>query len=283
MCTYCAPGRYSDPVSTQSRCDPCPMTKYQIAYGGSSCSDCSGFRTTNTTGSSSASACTGCVAGARKSAGTSCTLCAYGTYSSFDANQCIPYPQGRYGSNLEYNSLLDCSKCPTGTYNPETGSSSSESCRQCAIASSVHCPEGSAAIVVDPGFWTDGNMTVDCVPSQACKGGNVSNSNAINLCSQGYTGYTCSECQNEFFRLSGLCKKCIAKGVRWFLMCFSAIILVILVRVSIKKGFQVAQNVKLSLFWFPCLFKEGHQSCKTYSISSLLQIWILDTLELVVT
>jgi hypothetical protein len=252
ICQTCTYGTYSEPA-TASRCDPCPIGKYQPANGASFCFSCPGYHATNSTGSWGAFACTSdCITGTIPTGDSSCSPCSYGTYVNSKTTTCSQCPPGRYGSSIGANSEQDCFKCPTGTYNPDSGSTSGEACKKCVVSPRISCVEGSIAMTVDVGTWTDGVVASDCVPSIACSGGVFVNSSTV-LCSEGYVGDVCSSCESDYFRLSGLCRKCISAGLRWFIVTVSVILGLFVIRILFKKGIRLPSSVKISIFWFQIL------------------------------
>jgi hypothetical protein len=251
-CVNCASGFYSEPA-TQGRCDPCPIGKYQPSAGLTFCYSCSGYHATNVSGATSEACCNNeCVSGTLPTNGSSCTPCTYGTFLNSETNACTPCPPGTYGSFVGSTSINACPFCPAGRYTPFVGTTPASGCLKCPSSAKVHCAEGSTAVVLDPGIWTDGNTVAECVPAIACQGGTFINSSS-QLCSEGYSGSICSSCNVNYFRLSGLCRKCIPKAIRWILIIIGVIISILLVRLMIKRGIQLPSSLKLAIFWFQVL------------------------------
>jgi hypothetical protein len=254
ICQNCKPGRYSD-VSTNGRCDYCPLGKYQPNQALSYCIPCSGLHSTNTTGALTGAFCTNdCIEGTWQTPDGSCSPCPSGKFLDSSSKSCISCAAGRFGEIAGATSIQQCLSCPAGKFSSSVGSSSSASCQRCVNHEGIHCLEGSRAMFVDPGFWSNGTEAAQCVPSEACRGGEFTSSLSVDtFCTFGYSGTACNSCAGDFFRVSGLCRKCLAKGLRFFLMVLSALIVVLLVRASIIRAFQIPQNLKLSLFWFQVL------------------------------
>jgi hypothetical protein len=252
-CQNCDPGKFSSPGETNAVCTSCPLGKFQYAFGASTCFPCSGFHMTNHTGSISDSDCTNdCIDGTFKSGNSTCTPCTYGTFLNSDSQTCHDCPSGRYGVNAGVASVDGCFFCQSGFYNPNSGQSSMSNCLPCFQSGNVHCPDGSASMLIDPGFWTDGRVLSQCVPTQACQGGMFGN-NTNSLCSEGYAGDQCNSCADNYFRLSGACKKCIPKELRWFIFGLCFVVTVFVIRTAIRRSFQLSPSIKLSLFWFQVL------------------------------
>jgi hypothetical protein len=178
----------------------------------------------------------------------SCFPCSVGKFQS-NAGQstCTSCPAGRYVAS---DASSTCYSCPQGRYNPILGESF---CHDCPIYdAAVICPLGSDSIILPPGVWTNGTMIGNCLPMEACPGGNFTIANAVS-CNEGYTSELCSKCSPDFFRLDGLCKKCLPNIITWIVVVLVFILVVFLLHTFINSKVVIPLNVRVGLFWLQLL------------------------------
>jgi hypothetical protein len=252
----------------------------KIGYGivdGEGCSGCPPGKFSNSTGSS----CSNCTSGrvSRQIASSSCDICPAGKYSDFGgqfecqdcskgkwssvpgqttSNQCSECPAGRFSSSTGLDNSAQCNLCPSGRYNPETGSPDLSNCQRCPDSPGVTCLEGTIVPIVNPGFWSDGVQVFGCIPSYACSGGvfttvNTSSNSSLCSCSSGYTAQICASCDVNYFRLYGLCRKCLTKAVRWIIFTVILMSITFIAWKSMNSGMGIPPTIKICLFWLQIL------------------------------
>jgi hypothetical protein len=209
-----------------SSCKACPEGQTTSQLSSTFCSNCSTGKFLNVS-------CTNCSVGKfqDRAGKTSCQLCSPGM---FEANP---------GS-------VECSACLQGRYTPYYGQSVCQDCPR--YDSFVICPAGSNAIIVPSGLWTNGTIMGNCLPFEACPEGNFTIGNASS-CADGYTSEFCSKCSTGFFRLNGLCKKCLPNIVTWIVAVLVFVLVVFLFHKFINSKVVVPLNVRVGLFWLQLL------------------------------
>jgi hypothetical protein len=268
-------GTASSGSSSSYFCQSCKIGYGIVADEG--CAACSPGRFSNSTGSS----CSNCTLGrvSRQLASSSCSICPAGKYSDFDgqlecqdcpkgkwssvegqtnSNQCLECPAGRFSSSTGLDNSDQCITCPSGRFNPKTGSPDSSDCKACPNSPGVSCPDGTIVPRVYPGYWSDGVQVYECIPSYACTGGvfgtaNGSSNSSLCSCASGYTASICASCDEGFFRLYGLCRKCLTKAVRWIIFAVLALLLTFIAWKSMNSTVDIPPTIKICLFWLQIL------------------------------
>jgi hypothetical protein len=272
ICEECASGKYST-NATDWICTACPIGFFQNSTGTTTCIMCPTGFTTNRLG---VTACESCAPGWVE-VNKTCLSCSSGKYSNQSANVCIDCPTGKFNEQDAASSLSLCSNCPSGRYSFTSGLKSLANCSRCPDSLGVSCKEdGATFIVLLPGYWFNGSQVTQCLPAAACSGGNYSGEYAFwieenKFCSLGYVNMYCSQCATDYFRLSGLCKKCLSVGVRWFLMTISGLLAIFLLRLVIMSGrVSIPNPVRIFLYWFqilsmyPLLFQGWPQELNSF-------------------
>ncbi|TNE52133.1 MAG: hypothetical protein EP343_01680 [Deltaproteobacteria bacterium] len=178
-CTLCKAGFFGEKSGADSDfyCTKCPRGYYSQA-GAKSCNECPAGFTTLGAGSTSVGECT-----------YRCNTVGYGLRK--DKAGCEPCGPGTYFSNYA------CVKCPEGTYNPNSLSTSQTACKVCAAgsipSSSQHacekCPAGTFAAYGDK-------------KCSYCPGGTFSTATGATSVS------TCLKCPKGTYGSFGKCLKC---------------------------------------------------------------------------
>eukprot|EP00475_Leptophrys_vorax_P043630 TRINITY_DN8463_c0_g2_i5.p1 TRINITY_DN8463_c0_g2~~TRINITY_DN8463_c0_g2_i5.p1 ORF type:complete len:735 (+),score=106.83 TRINITY_DN8463_c0_g2_i5:25-2205(+) len=269
-CYFCSPGQFLD--SNTNTCALCPIGTFQNNSGQTACQKCRPNFSTASTGENSSDACDLACIGGNSAEAANCNLCPKGTYTGFSS--CIPCPQGSFGDQEGITSPM-CIPCEQGTFNPNSGANDKTMCLTCLTSG---CQSGSSFMPVSPGYWTNGSLLTSCVPFEACIGGNFTTDPQI-LCAQGYSSDFCSSCSPNYFRLSGLCRKCMASSALWVLLISSFVIVTFVARFLIRSKFRIETKVKLCFYWFqvlamyPLLFQGWPQQLAAlFNLFSLLNL-----------
>jgi hypothetical protein len=240
-CSPCSFGTYSNRPGL-SQCSPCSVGTFGSYWGNSFCETCPYPKVTRSEGQST---CFDCGLGEAYSNPASCSKCSIGFYAnqtgSTSCFACLESTTRRIGSV----STDDCSICNEGFYGQPPSP-----CKRCAQVTAITCPAGSIYPSIEAGFFragTDGddvNVALSCFPSQAClRSGEVLNT----PCANGYTGYLCGSCAQNFYRLDLNCRACPSDAVKWFtVILFVVVLLAVIGRVTIQKN-QMPPDVRVTL------------------------------------
>jgi hypothetical protein len=255
-CGNCSPGNGIQ----ENSCSPCGIGLYNDGSS-SSCSSCKPGTFSNSSG---ASFCGSCQKGKYSDVFNACycNLCPKGKWSEAllqnSREQCINCPSGKFGPSEGLSSISMCENCPAGSYNPIEGAASSNFCVKCPISPGIICDSGTFNPTIKPGYWSDGELVYSCIPQAACVGGSflslqVNQTASSTPCSTGYSGSLCSDCDQGFFRLIGLCRKCLSQGIRYTVLFMIVLLILVVVWRTLVSPIQLPQSVKISLFWFQFL------------------------------
>jgi hypothetical protein len=240
-CALCSPGTFSG-TSGQLSCSVCPTGKFSERPNASHCDSCTEGRWSDTTGLSSSSQCKYCST-------------------------------GKFGNLI---GLSICSDCLPRTFSTLEGAST---CVQCPESSGINCELGTSNPTVNSGYWSDGNFVYPCVPQIACPGGYFQAPNtSLNLtsgtpCASGYTGNYCSSCDLEYFRLTGLCRKCIPTWAKTLVIFLAVCIVLFLCWKLALAQDRIPMSYKITFHWIQFLALYGQLSEKwPQSIRTMLGI-----------
>eukprot|EP00475_Leptophrys_vorax_P010078 TRINITY_DN16746_c0_g1_i6.p1 TRINITY_DN16746_c0_g1~~TRINITY_DN16746_c0_g1_i6.p1 ORF type:complete len:683 (-),score=124.03 TRINITY_DN16746_c0_g1_i6:126-1880(-) len=262
-CVPCAPGQYALPSSTTcSMCDPGFFSK---DYGSSFCLPCDNGTFQALMGASS------------------CSLCPEGTWGDQPGQTssavCNPCPQGTYGPSTGVSSSSECILCSAGKYSKSAGNKNISMCRTCPASGGIVCVDGTVNPVIQEGYWFDGDNLFQCVPFGACQGGLYGNSST--LCSVGYTGAICSDCESGYFRIVGSCRLCMNIVLRWVLIVVVCCVCAYVSWIFLHSARDVPQSVKVSLVWlqilslYPSLFNQWPSQMKAiFDLSGIMNFEI---------
>jgi hypothetical protein len=287
FCDLCTVGKYQDSDNNESSCYNCPNNQKTTSVGAISASQCNGcsegfgFQGSSVSSclpcdsgyfSNGSSICFGCSRGtfsdtsaqtvchscpsgkfSSSENSSSCTLCPKGKWSNSTAqsleSECNLCPVGKFGG---YSGLTSCVSCGQGTYNVEQGRTT---CTTCPASTGILCADGTINPSIDAGFWSDGESVFPCVPQIACPGGFLTSDSSGakrssgTPCSAGYTGTFCSSCDSDYFRLSGLCRKCLAVWARIIVVLIIAVLIIFLCwKLSLIQD-RIPFHVKISFYW----------------------------------
>jgi len=168
----CAAGNYTD-VAGQSECKKCPVGKYQANAGYSYCNNAPVGYYQDLEGQTNYK---GCPAGTYADvAGLSaCKLCDPGYYSTGSASICTKCPTGTYQDQSGKNTCISCPlgmyqnvagmtyclDCLPGTYAPSIGTTTCPAC-----PAGYKCPDGkmTAATPCEIGYYQSSAGKTDCI------------------------------------------------------------------------------------------------------------------------
>jgi hypothetical protein len=157
---------------------------------------------------------------------STCELCPRGKYAEKVTGQCLDCSDGKW-SNLVDVTL--CNDCPS-----------------LAI---VKCPSGSIVpFVISGGVFRSLEapaVILPCVPAEACQLTGLNDT----ICAAGYEGSQCSQCQNEYFRNSGRCVKCMPKTLRQFIVIATALVVFFGIAKLSERQSLIPTSFRLMLFW----------------------------------
>jgi predicted outer membrane repeat protein len=241
VCDPCDPGTYNGNTGA-TECEVCPAGSATNQPGQSSCALCDKGKYTNVTGSRNCISCPGgyyaedtgsttclqCPAGTSASAGSSkCTTCIDGTIAeSAGSDVCVPC----HSNSLSVNAT-EC-LCQIGYY--EVSSSSSVSCDTCPTGAdcTVIGTEKSSVLPLE-GYWPALNSLnsefLTCL-NDACLGSSPAGGRSLSspICTEGYTGHLCSECDVGFGRTGEYdCTACPSQSVNRARLAGAAIAIVV--------------------------------------------------------
>lgn len=172
--------------------------------------------------------CDKCTPGKYQVNPTKCEACDLGEYQDLGGQlSCKKCPKYSSTAGLRGTSSLASCSCDAGYYT-ENGADNKDDCLPCPSKDAVclgginlpFAKEGYVNHATLPGAsgWAAGmNATWDmqrCSPPTACPGGmgnqicGVGTNYKCSPCSQGYTGFMCSKCAAEHYRLSHYCVAC---------------------------------------------------------------------------
>jgi hypothetical protein len=225
LCTLCSEATYSDHFHSSSSCWSCPPGTYSTLIGSTTVSEC-----------------------------TQCPVDSFNP--SPGQSVCSKCPSSTYGTNL---GQTVCQNCSRRAITVVKGSSGQESCfcpvdyygeafrgvecKECKQVTGISCPFNSSLPNISSGFARnplDVNDVLTCQPKEACADTSANNAT---VCSTGYSGSLCQFCNENFYRLGLLCRKCppAALNVLGFL------ILVILI-IALMRWFSKSQIFKRTEF-----------------------------------
>ncbi|KAJ6248224.1 insulin-like growth factor binding protein [Anaeramoeba flamelloides] len=279
LCSECQPGTYTDEEGS-FECSPCPAGEFSNEFGAVTCSVCGGGTYQDNEGQASCKQCPpgtyGIEEGMQK-----CNQCQAGYYSHLSGqSECSPCDQGYFAS--ESGSDI-CSKCPYDTYQSQTGSVECISCPENSVtffkgrtaitacvcdigfignseSGCTICPPGGVCDVEDLqypkanyGYWhssEEPNEFIKCTIPEACPGGDVENCNS----DLGYTGNTCAECLDEYYKFEGSCQSCPQNdGARFFLIFLVLFVFMMLMFVLAKKARAYFGSFTIAFFFLQIL------------------------------
>jgi hypothetical protein len=162
---------------------------------------------------------------------------------------------------------------PFGKYNPYPNQLTCVSCPP--FESVVFCPENSTFLSVPLGFWSNGTVMVKCIPQEACPAGNFTRDFPL-TCAEGYSNDYCSECTSDYFRINGLCKKCMPQVVFWIVLTLVFISIVFSLNALLQTLCSVERESLFVLATIVCLglnFKTNiisiKKTCMTFTTTTL--------------
>ncbi|KAJ3426747.1 insulin-like growth factor binding proteinn-terminal [Anaeramoeba flamelloides] len=218
-CNSCLAGTYNPEKGSKSieDCIECKIGTYQNQMGKSMCQLCAMGQYQNETGQSG---CNDCPVGSYtdKQESINCKFCPSGSYQDEDGRiNCQSCPFDTYQPNI---GSTECNYCPITS---ETLSTRCKSIKECYCSMGYYgepggycskCPADGICNTFNqlyplpkPGYWSSkGNSfeILKCKIIDACPGKEIDACN-INL---GYTGYKCSECLRDFYKLDYKCEQC---------------------------------------------------------------------------
>jgi hypothetical protein len=299
-CSSCIAGFFSN-ITGQSVCRACDVGLYADAANSTLCTLCQEGKFNSAPESSY---CTFCSSGRYSTIkGVSdCSECLNGTFADVEGSSiCSPCKQGRF-SNSFASKLTNCLSCPMAFYANESGlalcfrcdpltdtqseGSTSKSaclcqegyfgnvlieqCRPCAQGPAFKCPTGSIIPWISPGYFRGGpsgegaNIAYTCTPTVACI---KTEYDPTTSCGQGYTGFLCGDCSDQYYKFSGACRKCPGDVEKWVTVSAGALILFILIwrimdqktqlpidiRVTVQALQMIALFPNISVKWPPLL------------------------------
>ncbi|KAG9396990.1 ABC transporter substrate-binding protein [Carpediemonas membranifera] len=214
-------------------------THVDSVYVATQCSAC-----ITGTYSVSGTSCDACPAGsfAADLASTVCDLCDPGSYQDRSGSgQCITCDSFSYSSE---SGATSCVACPDSSMVTVSGGATTLADCMClggyfgnaSIEACTACPDGATCCadasclygVVDPlpqpGYYKyDRDTFLACIPADACLGSVAqygddvtADEDAANVCSDGYGGFLCGECDTQFFRADSMCQQCSGSFVMDF-------------------------------------------------------------------
>jgi len=183
-CGNCEVGTFSD-TSDATRCKNC--TAGSVAtVASSACTDCQA----GTYAAASGDACSDCEAGTYQSESvqTACDLCGQGTYNnntgSSSSADCVECPAGRYNNHTGSTALNDCVRCGVGKYSETLGAFYSTTCIDCASGKYLN--------------WIGASSTCDCTDCASGFHSSKAGSEKCDICKAGTSAYagstSCSAC-----------------------------------------------------------------------------------------
>ncbi|KAJ6252801.1 insulin-like growth factor binding protein [Anaeramoeba flamelloides] len=225
-CSPCIVGTYQD-LEGQGNCSLCPMGKYQNGQGQTICEKCAPGSYSNREGQT---ICQQCEAGTYQEYENQilCQKCGFNTWqSSIGETQCNYCPINSETLSIKTTLIKECF-CSIGYYGD-----SGNTCNKCpdnGICNEFNQPYPLPKL----GYWSskdDPLNLIKCSIEQACPG------NAINLCntSLGYTGYKCTECMYNFYKLDFKCETCPQNANLRLISILLIILLIIIILLYIAK------------------------------------------------
>ena len=121
---------------------------------------------------------------------------------------------------------------------------------QCQLCpEGAYCP-GDVRLWSLEGFWNPNEITVParCAIQEACLGSFPEEQLPPCCCGEGYQGFMCSQCQEEFYALAGLCISCTARSDYDILQLQSLIIVFISFTIGVSLAVAFLNDLWLDRF-----------------------------------
>eukprot|EP00792_Barthelona_sp_PAP020_P006254 TRINITY_DN2947_c0_g1_i1.p1 TRINITY_DN2947_c0_g1~~TRINITY_DN2947_c0_g1_i1.p1 ORF type:complete len:3469 (+),score=661.06 TRINITY_DN2947_c0_g1_i1:555-10409(+) len=202
--------------------------------------------------------------------------CSKGYYSSSYLEACRPCSEG---TAIDVENAVSCKSCAPGYYADEKGLTNCKTCPEHAIspkgASNVSecyceagyfgqygqkchkcppgatCPKGSIYPIPNKGYWSSKNdptVVVECIPANACSGGNLSASatadDIFGSCDNGFSGERCSECgAGHYVTSSDMCIQCPDLGLLSVIFVIVGAIILCIIMICITRPPEKYQNL----------------------------------------
>ena len=164
--------------------------------------------------------------------------CTSGQYMEVQASGetvCKSCGAGMFRTDARHR-LTSCAQCKAGTY----AFAGAKVCAPCPLGGDCSDP---SRVLAKPGFWFSPGVNassgfappsfVECVPAEACLGGETYAS-----CKTGYrsTAFACSGCADQYARGGGKCVACTSRVVSMILVSLLAIVALLVLALSIRSA-----------------------------------------------